>query len=152
MLSRRLRGLLVATTLAIAALSVVQPALAYELGHTGTVGAHSTTDTSSDPGAIGKYRYYASDGFGWLTRFWVNPPHMKAVAGQTHQTVGWLFKVERQDCGFGGCSQWRVTYTSPEMTAVTDDAHDAAFCRRRSAYTCRVATTARTLPHAIGSA
>lgn len=124
---RRLRGLLVVATIAVAALAATQPVFAYELGHTGTVGVHSTTDTSSDPGAIGKYRYYASDGFGWLTRFWVNPPNMRAVAGKTGQTVGWLFTVDRKVCGIGGCQHWMLRYTSPEMTAVTDDATDASF-------------------------
>ncbi len=126
-MSPRLRGLLVATTVAIAALAATQPVLGYELGHTGTVGVHSMTDTAGDPAAIGKYRYYASDGFGWLTRFWVFPPKMKAVAGKSAQTVGWTFTVERKDCGFGGCSHWFGTYTSPEQTAVTSDATNASF-------------------------
>ena len=128
MFGRRFRTALVVATIAIAALATTQPALAAgDLSHTGTVGVHSVTDTSSDPGAIGKYKYYASDGFGWLTRFWVNPPSMKAVAGKSSQKVGWLYTVERKDCGFGGCNPWHVTYASPEMTAITDDAHNASF-------------------------
>ena len=42
----------------IAALAVAQPALAYtELGTTGTVGAHSLTDTSGSPGAVCVYKF-----------------------------------------------------------------------------------------------
>jgi hypothetical protein len=123
-----MRGLLVTGIVAVAALAVAQPALAaIQLSQTGTVGAHSLTDTSDNPAAIGKYRYYASDGFGWLTRFYVNPPSMRPVAGMSSQTVGWRFTVERKICGIGGCGRWKATYTSPEMTAVADAAHDAAF-------------------------
>jgi hypothetical protein len=123
-----LRSLLIGVTVAVAALAATQPVFADTVvGQSGTVGAWSLTDTSANPGAIGKYRYYASDGFGWLTRFWVNPPHMKAVAGKSAQTVGWKFKVERKDCGFSGCNHWHATYSSPEQTAVTSDAHNASF-------------------------
>jgi hypothetical protein len=127
MLGRGKRGLLVAATVGMLAVAATQPALGYELGHTGTVGVHSLVDTSANPGATGKYRYYASDGFGWLKRFWVNPPKMRAVAGKTNQTVGWKFIVERKVCGIPRCGRWTVRYTSPEMTAVTDDAHNASF-------------------------
>jgi len=128
MFKRTSRLVLVMATVAVAALATTQPALAeIELGHHGTVGAHLLTDTSSNPAAIGHYRWYNSDNVGWLNRFWVNPPKMKAVAGKSAQTVGWLFMVERKDCGFFSCSRWKVTYTSPEMTAVTDDSHNAAF-------------------------
>ncbi len=128
MFGRGLRSLVVVATLAVAAIVTTQPVYADTvLGHKGKIGAWSLTDTSSDPGAIGKYRYYNSDGFGWLKRFYVNPPNMRAVAGKSSQTVGWLFIVERKVCGFGGCEHWNVRYTSPEMTAVTDDAHDALF-------------------------
>src|SRR4051812_5036717 len=130
MTGRSLRASLIAATVAVAALAATQPALAAtELGHTGTVGAHSLTDSAASPAATGKYRYYASDNLGWLKRFWVNPPNMRAVAGRSGQTVGWKFTVERQDCGFFGCGRWHATYTSPEMTAVTDDAHDASFAQ-----------------------
>jgi hypothetical protein len=104
-----------------------QPAFAdVELGHTGTVGTHSLTDTMASPGVTAKYRYYASDGFGWLKRLRVEAPHVRAVAGKSAQTVGWQFTVERKVCGLGGCGTWENRYTSPEMTAVTDDGHDAA--------------------------
>src|SRR5690348_8318722 len=99
MSSRGLRTLVLVATAAVAALGATQPAFAYQLSHTGTVGVHSLTDTASNPAAIGRYRYYASDGFGWLNRFYVNPPKMKAVAGMTSQTVGWKYMVERKMCG-----------------------------------------------------
>ena len=109
-------------------LAVSQPVQADTvLNQTGKIGAWSITDTSTDPGAIGKYHYYRSDNLGYLTRLWVNPPTMRAVAGKTNQTVGWLFMVERKICGLGGCQNWKSDYNSPEQTAVTDDAHDAAF-------------------------
>jgi len=127
MFGRSFRTLMVVATIAVAALAATQPAFAYELRQTGTVGVHSLVDTSSHPGAVGRYKYYSSDGFGWLNRFYVNPPRMRAVAGKTSQTVGWLFKVQRKVCGMGGCGDWTLRYTSPEMTAVTDDAHNASF-------------------------
>lgn len=128
MFGRSVRASVIAGTIAIAALAATQPALAAtQLSQTGTVGPHSLTDTAANPAATGKYRYYASDGFGWLTRFYVNPPKMRAVAGRSSQTVGWQFIVERKDCGFNGCSRWHATYTSPLMTTVTSDSHDASF-------------------------
>ena len=98
-----------------------------ELGHKGTVGVHSLNDTAASPGVTAKYKYNSQDGFGWLKRLKVEPPNVRAVAGKSAQTVGWRFQVWRKVCGLGGCDIWRVRYTSPEMTAVTDDAHDAAF-------------------------
>jgi hypothetical protein len=130
MFGRRSRGLFIAAVVASALVASVQPVFAdKELGHTGTVGNHSLTDTAGDPGAVGKYRYYPSDGFGWLKRFRVDPPNVKAVAGESAQTVGWRFTVERKVCGLGGCDIWRLRYTSPEQTAVTDDATNAAFTK-----------------------
>ena len=127
MFGRGLRTLVVVATVAVAALAATQPALAYELSHTGTVGVHSLTDTSSNPGAIGRYRYYASDGYGFLNRFNVNPPNMRAVAGKSSQTVGWRYTVERKECGIEGCYRWIDRFTSVEFTAVTSDAHNASF-------------------------
>ena len=118
------RGLIIPLAIVAALLATVQPALAGRtLAHTGTVGQYSVTDTAARPGAIGLYRYNAEDDFGWLKRFYVNPPKMKAVAGMNSQKVGWLFNVQRKICGFGGCGNWEVTYTSPVTTAITDDAH-----------------------------
>jgi hypothetical protein len=128
MFGRISRSALIAASVAVMALAGTQPVLgATDLGHTGTVGLHSLTDTSSNPAAIGKYKYNSSDGFGWLVRFWVNPPNMHAVTGKSNQTVGWRFIVERKICGLGGCGNWTTTYTSPEQTAETDDSHDAPF-------------------------
>lgn len=128
MFRRALRSWFVVTALALAALGAAQPVFAdTELGHNGTVGVHSLTDTSASPGAIARYKYNNADGFGWLKRLFVHPPNMRAVAGRSAQTVGWLFTVERKICGLGGCDIWRLRYTSPEMTAVTDDSHNAAF-------------------------
>lgn len=135
MFGRSLRTLIVVATVAVAALGATQPAFAYELGHTGTVGVHSLTDTSSNPGAIGRYKYYASDGFGWLVRFYVNPPKMRAVAGNSSQTVGWRYMVERKVCGIGGCGAWTLRFTSVEMTAVTNDAHNASFSQATASVT-----------------
>ncbi|MEO6350363.1 MAG: hypothetical protein ABIP53_06900 [Candidatus Limnocylindrales bacterium] len=116
------RGLLLAATMLVA-LTAAQPVFA----STGTVGVYSYTDTAARPGAIGLYQYNAEDGFGWLKRFYVNPPKMRAVAGMDSQTVGWLYNVQRKICGFGGCGNWTVTYTSPEFTAITDDAHSPSW-------------------------
>ena len=69
MLGRALRSTLVVTTVAIALLGIAQPVFAdTELGHTGTVGVHSLSDTSGNPGTTAKYKYNSSDGFGWLKR------------------------------------------------------------------------------------
>lgn len=120
--------MLVVATIAVAALGATQPVFAdTPLGHTGTVGVHSLTDTSSNPGAIAYYKYNNSDGFGWLKRLYVNPPNMRAVAGMSNQTVGWLFTVERKICGIPGCGHWELRYTSSETTAVTDDAHSPSW-------------------------
>ena len=144
MFGRNLRGLVLAGTVAFAALAAAQPAIAaIQLSRTGTVGAHSLTDTSANPAAIGKYKYYASDGFGWLVRFFVNPPNMRAVAGKSAQTVGWKFTVQRKICGFTGCGNWTTRYTSPEMTAVTDDAHNAAFTQATASRSARASRPPR---------
>ena len=66
MFRRSFRSLLIGVTVAIAALAATQPVFADTVvGQSGTVGAWSVVDTSLNPAAIGKYRYYASDGFGW---------------------------------------------------------------------------------------
>jgi hypothetical protein len=127
MLSRKLRGLVIAGTVAISALAIAQPALAGDLGQTGTVGHYRVVDTKTDQSVLAHYRWYNGDNLGWLKKFVVDPPRMKAVAGKSAQTVGWKFYVEREDCGFFGCGNWHKTYTSPEMTAVTDDSTNASF-------------------------
>ena len=93
------------------------------------------TDTSSNPGAIGRYRYYASDGYGYLNRFYVNPPNMRAVAGNSSQTVGWQYMVERKLCGLGSCGAWALRFTSVEFSAVTSDAHNASFSQASASVT-----------------
>jgi hypothetical protein len=121
---RSLRFVIVLVTLAVASIAAVQPAAAgTRINATGTVGAWSYTDTAARPGAIAWYRYNSEDGFGWLKRLYVNPPKMKAVSGMQHQTVGWMYNVQRKICGFGGCGHWEVTFTSEEFTAITDDSH-----------------------------
>jgi hypothetical protein len=128
MILRSSRSGVVVLTLMVAALGVAQPVSASpRVDYSGTIGAYTYTDTAARPGAIGLYKYNAEDGFGWLKRFYVNPPKMKAVAGMDHQTVGWLYKVQRKICGLGGCGSWTVTYTSPEFKVVTDDAHYTAW-------------------------
>jgi hypothetical protein len=127
MLNRKLRGLVVVMTVAAAALSLSQPALAGEISRSGTIGHYKVVDTKTDQSVLAHYRWYNGDNLGWLKKFVVDPPRMKAVAGRSDQTVGWQFYVERKDCGFTSCSRWKKTYTSPEMTAVTDDSHNAAF-------------------------
>jgi hypothetical protein len=128
MLGRALRSTLVVTTLAVALLGIAQPVFAdTELGHTGTVGVHSLNDTSASPGAICKYHYLSSYQFGRLRRITVQPPNMMAVAGKSAQTVGWEFIVERKSLPLGPPTPWKKRYTSPEMTAVTSDSHNAAF-------------------------
>jgi hypothetical protein len=130
MFGRGFRIWLVVASLAAAMVVTAQPVLAdTELGHTGTVGAHSLNDTAASPGATCKYRYLPSPNVGKLVRIAVHPPKVKAVAGKNAQTVGWKFTVQRKIAGLTGSSPWENRYTSPEMTAVTDDAHNAAFTK-----------------------
>ena len=127
MFGRRIRGVFIVAAVTGALMIGAQPVFAdVELGHTGTVGVHSLTDTSDSPGVTAKYKYNSSDGFGWLKRLRVEAPHVRAVAGKSSQVVGYQFQVWRKVCGLGGCDTWRLRYTSPEMQAVTDDSHDAA--------------------------
>ncbi len=98
-----------------------------ELGHKGTVGIHSLVDSASSPGATCKYKYLSKYDYGKLKRIFVQPPRMRAVAGMNAQTVGWKFTVQRRIISIVGATRWKKTYTSPQMKAVTDDAHNAAF-------------------------
>src|SRR5829696_4560402 len=105
-----------------------QPVLAdTERGHTGTVGQHSLQDTTGSPGATCKYATIVADNDLKLRRIVVRPPLMRAVEGRSAQTVGWKFTVQLRVQGIGGATDWVIRYTSPEMTAVTDDAHNALF-------------------------
>ena len=104
------------------------PALAdTPLGHSGTVGAHSLNDSSSSPGTTCLYKYHSGNDAGNLVKMVVKPPNVRAVAGKSSQTVGWRFTVQRRVQGIGGATQWVQRFTSPEMTAVTDDSHNATF-------------------------
>ena len=108
----------------------VQPALAdTERGHTGTVGQHSLQDYFGSPGATCRYGTVPDDNDLKLRRIVVRPPLMRAVKGKTAQTVGWRFTVQRRVQGIGGATDWVNRYTSPEMTAITDDTHDAALSK-----------------------
>lgn len=108
----------------------VQSALAEtERGHTGTVGKHSLHDESGSPGATCRYRTVLDDNDLKLRRIVVRPPLMRAVEGGIAQTVGWTFTVQRRVQGIGGATDWVNRYTSPEMTAVTDDTHDASLSK-----------------------
>jgi len=127
-MSSRWRNLLVLASVTVALLVGAQPVAAdTELGHTGTVGLHSLLDTPGNPGATCKYKYLSEYQIGRLKRIVVFPPRMRAVAGKDAQTVGWNFTVQRREAGLGGSGPWENRYTSPEMTAVTDDAHNASF-------------------------
>ena len=122
------RRFLVSGTVAAALLIGAQPVFAEtELSHTGTWGTHDLTDSTSYPGATCSYLYKSASTDGKLIKIVVRPPHMQAVAGKNAQTVGWKFSVQRRVQGIGGATDWVRRYLSPEMTAVTDDAHYAAF-------------------------
>ncbi len=113
---------------AVAVLVGAQPVSAdTEIGHVGVVGAHSLRDTSASPGATCNYIYKSQHPAGKLVEIVVRPPRMRAVDGRATQTVGWKFTVQRRVAYIGGASDWVARYTSPEMTAVTDPDHDAAF-------------------------
>jgi hypothetical protein len=109
-----------------ALLSFVAPVAA----STGTVGAHSLTDTMSSPGATAKYVYVNESGgeSHWqLHRIVVHPPNMKAVAGKSNQKVGWSFTIQRMECFEPPCPAWQDRYTSPVFMATTSDSANAAF-------------------------
>jgi hypothetical protein len=105
-----------------------QPALGYtELRTTGTVGAHSLTDTRRSLGADCFY-LFSDRGTAWYLRdITIDPPNMRAVPGQGEQKVGWSFTIHRKVVALGGTSHWEHRYTSPVMKATTDSSHDASF-------------------------
>jgi hypothetical protein len=113
--------------MAIGALTAAQPVLADTELDAGTVGVHSLTDTASNPGALCKYRYLPTYDVGRLKRIVVRPPNMRAVAGRSAQEVGWQFTIQRRIDIEPNPGTWEDRYTSPEMTAVTDDSHNASF-------------------------
>ena len=118
------------SALAMALALAAQPALAdTELGHSGIVGTHSLEDFALAPGATCKYRFVHEAHSGKLFRIVAGPPLMRAASGETSQTVGWKFTVERRVHGIGGALEWVKRYASAEMTAVTDATHDAPFTK-----------------------
>jgi hypothetical protein len=115
---------------AIVSLAVAQPALGYtELGTTGTVGSHSLTDTSGSPGAVCVYHYLSGENLWKLRRIAVNPPNVRAVAGQGTEKVAWKFIVQRRFISAFSSTPgpWKKRYASPKFVAYTDSSHDASF-------------------------
>jgi hypothetical protein len=102
--------------------------LAYtELGTTGTVGAHSMTDTSAAPAGVCAYKAYHTQFSHYLIKHInVNPPTVKAVSGQGNEKVAWDFTVQRRYISFSN-GPWQVRYTSPMFVASTDSRHIAPF-------------------------
>jgi hypothetical protein len=114
MFGRTVRVPLATAVFGLAALAVGQPALAdTELGHTGTVGAHSLTDTSSQPGAKCHYNFNSGLGLGKLKTIEVRPPNMSPV--RTKQVVGWQFTIQRRFVG-SSTGPWKQVYRSVTQT------------------------------------
>lgn len=129
MLIPRKVSLLFVVAAAVGLIVGAQPVAAYsELRTTGTVGAHSLTDTRRSPGADCLYRF-SDRGTAWyLRRITVDAPNVRAVPGQGEQEVGWSFTIDRQSRGLGfGTTPWEHRYTSPVMKETTDSSHDASF-------------------------
>ena len=125
---RSLRGLLAIGVLITAGALGAQPVLAdTELGHTGTVGVHSLNDTASHPTVHCGYGFNNTYQVNNLQHIWVEPPRMKAVSGNNHQTVGWRAIVQRRWGATGSNPVWTDVFTSVERTAVTDASTNAAF-------------------------
>jgi hypothetical protein len=102
---------------------------------TGKVGQYSLTDNSTSAGATAKYSYVedprdSGENHWALHRIVVQPPNMKAVAGNQHQTLGWSFTVQRMACFEPPCNQWETRYTSKVFTAVTSDTTNAPFTKQ----------------------
>lgn len=101
---------------AFAALTLAagQPVVAdTPLGHTGTVGAHSLTDTSSTPGTRCDYKFSSGLGLGKLKSMTVKPPNMSPV--RTKQIVGWQFTIQRRFVG-SSTGPWKQVYHSITQT------------------------------------
>jgi hypothetical protein len=124
---------LLSASVALAALFAVVLGAGPAAASTGKVGQYSLTDNSTSAGATAKYRYVEDpqDENHWeLHRIVVQPPNMKAVRGNKHQTVGWSFTVQRMACFEPPCNQWETRYTSKVFTAVTSDTANAAFTKQ----------------------
>ena len=114
--------------LALGLMLGAQPVLAdTELGHTGTVGTHSLHDTANYEGAGCHYLWNTQQDIAYLKSIDVNPPRMKAVVGNNHQTVGWQAIVQRRWGSNGTSPAWTVTFTSVERTATTNATTNALF-------------------------
>lgn len=126
--TQRRRLILIVVAAALAALIGAQPIAAYkELRTTGTVGAHSLSDTKQLPGAICAYAYSDRGTKSTLRYMMVDSPNVRAVPGQGRQRVGWSFTIERKIVALGGTSPWEHRYTSPVSKRTTDSTHDAEF-------------------------
>ena len=110
---RTLRFPFAVAAFAALTLAAGQPVLAdTPLGHTGTVGAHSLTDTHSTPGA--KCHYEGGGvGVGFIDSIKVRPPNMSPV--RTKQIAGWQFTVERRFVG-SSTGPWKQVYHSVIQT------------------------------------
>ena len=127
MFSRTVRVPFAFAVFGLAALAVGQPVLAdTELGHTGTVGAHSLTDTSSKPGAKCHYTFSTGLGLGKLKTIEVRPPNMSPVAGRTHQIAGWQFTIQRRFVG-SSTGPWKQIYKSNQQTTAIGGGDSGGF-------------------------
>jgi hypothetical protein len=127
-MSKRLRRPMVVALAVTAALSVSQVALGYvETKTTGTVGAHSVTDTAARPGVICSYRPSSTPGVAKLKRIYISAPHVKAIQGSGHEKVGFQYVIQRARYGGSHSGEFRRLYRSPIFTSVTDSTHNAGF-------------------------
>ncbi len=125
-MSNRFRRVLPIVCSIVAVLVVGQTALGYvETKTTGTVGAHSLSDTTGSPAAICVYKPSPIANVTQLKHIDVNAPQVKAIAGMGTETVGWRFVIQRTR--FGITPHWKRIYRSPIWKASTDSAHDASF-------------------------
>ena len=125
-MSKTLRRALPVAVAVVAALAISQTALGYvETNTSGTVGAHSYTDTSSHQGVICTYKPTTTAGVQKLKRIYVTAPKMKAVPGMGMEMVGFRFIVQRQITGFSGPGKWKTTYTSSIAKAATNASTNA---------------------------
>ncbi|MEA2676769.1 MAG: hypothetical protein QOJ81_910 [Chloroflexota bacterium] len=106
----------------------IQPVLAdTELGHTGTVGAHSLLDTTALPGGQCAYQHLAAYDVNKLKSMVARSPRVKAVAGKSSQLVGYRVIVQRRSGSIYSNNVWTDKFTSAEHTAMTSDTANAYF-------------------------
>jgi hypothetical protein len=124
---RSIKRVLPVAVATLATLAMSQTAFGFtETSTSGTVGAHSYSDSSSTPGIICTYKQMSS-GVQKLKRIYVKPPNMKGVPGAGQQWVGWQFSIQRQITGFSGPGKWKTTFTSDIVKTPTDSKHRANF-------------------------